>query len=122
MDNKQIVRRVYELIFNGHDPEAADEFIKEDYIQHNPEVENGREGFKKFFRAFFTRHPDFKFSIKRLIAEGDYVAVHGHATEAGPERGTVIVDIYRLENGKLAEHWDVLQQVPQKTANNNSMF
>ena len=122
MDNKDIILKVYEEIFNGHNLAVCSKYIKEDYIQHNPVVENGITGFEKFFNKMFTRTPDFHFDIKHLIAEGDYVVVHGHATTGKTGRGGAVVDIYRLENGKLAEHWDVLQQVPETTANGNTMF
>ncbi len=120
MSNKEIIKRVYEVIFNGHNLEAVTDFIREDYIQHNPRVEAGREGFVKFFREMYAKHPDFKINIKHLIAEGDFVVVHTHATGTGAERGAAVVDIYRLENGQLAEHWDVIQPIPENAI--NSMF
>ena len=119
-ENKEIIRRVYQEIFNGHNLALTKEFIKEDYIQHNPRVEPGRAGFEKFFKEMFARSPGFRLDVKHMIAEGDYVVVHIHALGTNLERGAAVVDIYRLENGKLAEHWDVIQPIPEDAI--NSMF
>jgi predicted SnoaL-like aldol condensation-catalyzing enzyme len=121
MANKEIVLKMYEVVFNGHDLDRVDEFIKEDYIQHNPRVKTGRSGFIEFFKIHFEKFPEFKFEIKKLIAEGDYVVVHGHATGVGGNGGAV-ADIYRFENGKAAEHWDILQQIPTEFVHENGMF
>ena len=122
MDNKEVIRKFYAEVFNGHDLAAAEKYIRNDYIQHNPRVENGLDGFKKFFTMMFARSPGFHFDIKLLIAEDDYVVVHGNATGTGISLGGAVVDIYRLENGRLAEHWDVLQQVPETSVNGHTMF
>ncbi len=122
MNNKEIIKGLYAEVFNGHNLEATKNFIKEDYIQHNPRVENGREGFVKFFKETFGRHPKFKIEIKHLIADGDYVAVHTHATGMNLQLGAAVVDIYRLEDGKVAEHWDVIQNIPETSINGHTMF
>lgn len=123
MTNKEIVLKMYEVIFNGHDLRRASEFIKEDYIQHNPRAKTGLEGFVNFFRdTLFKAHPEFKAEIKNIFAEGDYVVVHFHANFGIGEPGAVVVDIYRMENGKAAEHWDVVQPMPTEFAHNNGMF
>lgn len=128
MNNKEIIQRVYDEIFNGHKLEVVADFFKEDYIQHNPGIGTGREGFIRFHRdVWFKKYPDFKANIKRIVAEGEYVVVYHNATGtsymgANPKRGLAVVDIYRLENGKLAEHWDVAQPVPEKSENKNTMF
>lgn len=120
MTNKEIILKLYEVVFNGHDVDRAGEFIKEDYIQHNPRVKDGLEGFKEFFRS--PHFANFKVEIKHIIAEGDYVVLHTHATTAPGEPGTAVVDIYRMEDGKAAEHWDVLQPMPKEFVHNNGMF
>ena len=122
MTNKEIVEKMYEVVFNGHNLNRAGEFIKEDYIQHNPKVKTGLAGFIEYFTAHFQKAPDFKFEIKRIIAEGDYVVVHGHATAGCQGNGGAVADIYRFENGKAAEHWDILQMVPSEFAHDNGMF
>jgi predicted SnoaL-like aldol condensation-catalyzing enzyme len=117
MTNKETIKHVYEVIFNRHNLNAAIDFMNEDYIQHNPHSETGRKGFIKFFETFFREKPDFKFEIKKMIAEGDLVVVHGQAEFAG--NNVAVVDIYRLVNGKLAEHWDVIQPIPEKMEHNH---
>ena len=71
---------------------------------------------------FAQTYPDFRMETKRLIAEGDYVVAHNHLIRKPGERGTAVVDIFRLENGKIVEHWDVVQEVPETSANHNTMF
>ncbi|MBN1367501.1 MAG: ester cyclase [Dehalococcoidales bacterium] len=122
MNNKEIIRRVYADIFNGRNLALIKDFIREDYIQHNPEVDNGIEGVVKYFNQLFTKFPHFRIDIKRIIAEGDYVVVHTNAVGVDLPQGAAVVDIYRLENGKIVEHWDVIQPVPEKTANGHTMF
>jgi len=123
MTNKEVVEKLYEVVFNGRNLDAAGEFIHENYIQHNPRAQTGLEGFKNFVRdALFANFPEFRINIKRIIAEGDYVAVHTHAIPEAGSRGNAVVDIYRFENGKIAEHWDVIQPVPESTVSGNGMF
>ena len=123
MENKEIVARFYEIVFNGHNHDKVADFLKEDYIQHNPGVRTGREGFMSFIREFHQKNPpDFRLNIKRMIAEGDYVVVHLHADSKSAKLQAAVVDIYRIEDGKLAEHWDVVQPVPKESANTNTMF
>ncbi len=111
MDNKEIVRRFYQEFFNGHDVDAALRYVREDYIQHNPGVAQGRAGLMEGFREKFRTEPDFHLELQMLIAEGDKVAVYlKNVGPAGNTRARV-VDIYRLSDGLLAEHWDVLQPV-----------
>lgn len=107
--NKAVIRSFYEEFFNGHIVESADKYVREDYIQHNPGVAQGREALKAAFAEKFKAHPEFRLNIQMLIAEQDMVAVY--LKNVDPEGNTKcrVVDIYRLENGMLAEHWDVLQ-------------
>lgn len=107
--NKEVIQKFYQEFFNDHIIEAADKYIREDYIQHNPGVEQGREGIKKGFAEKFVVDPTFHLDIQMMIAEKDMVAVY--LKNVDPEGNTKcrVVDIYRLEDGKLAEHWDVLQ-------------
>jgi predicted SnoaL-like aldol condensation-catalyzing enzyme len=122
MTNKEIIEKMYEVIFNGHDLSRASEFIKEDYIQHNPGVKTGLKGFVDAFVLHFQRAPQFRVEIKHLIAEGEYVVVHLHAKGKPEDMGGAVVDIYRMEDGKAAEHWDVLQSIPAEFVHNNGMF
>ncbi len=111
MTNKEIVKSFYEEFFNGHQIEAADRYVQENYIQHNPGVAQGRAGLKEAFAKKFELDPTFKLEIQMLIEEKDMVVVY--IKNIDPEGNTKVrvVDIYRLEDGKLAEHWDVLQPV-----------
>ncbi|MBN1367500.1 MAG: ester cyclase [Dehalococcoidales bacterium] len=122
MNNKEIIQKVYTEIFNGRNLALMKDFIKEDYIQHNPQCENGLEGVIKFFKELMVKFPDFRLDIKRIIAEGDYVVLHCHMVGVDVPQGVAIMDIFRLENGKIAEHWDVVQPIPEKTASGNAMF
>ncbi len=109
MTNKEVIQAFYQEFFNDHIVESADKYVKEDYIQHNPGVGQGRECLKKAFAEKFIQIPTFHLDIVRMIAEDDMVAVY--LKNVGPDGNTRcrVVDIYRLEDGKLAEHWDVLQ-------------
>lgn len=123
MDNKEIVKKLYEVVFNGHDLSRAGEFIKEDYIQHNPGTKTGLQAFIDAFRdGQFKKNPEFKFEIKHLIAEGNYVVVHGHAIPKPEDIGVAVMDMYRFEDGRAVEHWDIIQLIPEKSANDNGMF
>jgi predicted SnoaL-like aldol condensation-catalyzing enzyme len=121
--NKKLVRDFYEMAFNQHKPtEAAKKYIGSKYIQHNPNVPNGAEAFYGYFEGFFKKNPQSHVSIKRALADGDLVALHLNSKVDEKDRGRAIVDIFRVENGKIVEHWDVIQEVPEKTANGNTMF
>jgi predicted SnoaL-like aldol condensation-catalyzing enzyme len=83
---------------------------------------DGKQPFIDFFSEFYKKHPDARMEIKRMIAENDLVVVHTHSQLSKAERGSAVVDIFRLENGKIVEHWDVIQAIPEKAANDNGMF
>jgi len=102
--------------------EAFENWVEPGYIQHNPLAATGRDAASAFLEPFFQGHPDAVYSIKRIIADGNLVAVHSHARFAPGERGLAVVDILRVEHCKIAEHWDVAQPVPEKSANSNGMF
>ena len=102
--------------------EAFDTWVREDYIQHNPVAPDGREPAIDALSGWLSTQPDFTYDVKRIIADGDLVAVHMHARPTPEDRGFAVVDIFRVEGCKIAEHWDVLQPVPEISANNNTMF
>ena len=102
--------------------EAFETWVEPGYIQHNPLAKTGRDAAIAFLEPFFQSHPDASYSIKRIIAEGNLVAVHSHAKFTADDRGLAVVDILRVEHCKIAEHWDVAQPVPEKSANSNGMF
>jgi predicted SnoaL-like aldol condensation-catalyzing enzyme len=112
----------YEKGLNQKDFEAAAKHFGPRYIQHNPGAPDGIEGFKAFIAMRKEKFPNARSEIKRVFAEGDFVILHVHGVREPGERGVAIVDIFRLENGKIVEHWDVVQPIPEKPANNNGMF
>ena len=121
--NKRIVREWHELAINQHKPEeAVAKYLGPHYRQHNPGAADGAEPFIGFMKRFAQTYPDFHMEPKRIIAEGNYVALHSHLILKPGDRGMAVVDIFRLENGKIVEHWDVVQEVPETSANNNTMF
>jgi predicted SnoaL-like aldol condensation-catalyzing enzyme len=122
-DNKQVVRDFYETAFVKHLPaEAMKNFVGDKYIQHNPHVKDGPEPFITYFTGFYKKNPKATTEIKRMVSEGDLVAVHAHSRANAKDRGYAAIDIFRLENGKIVEHWDAVQPVPEKSANTNTMF
>jgi predicted SnoaL-like aldol condensation-catalyzing enzyme len=120
--NKNIIRRYFQTVINGQNLNAAKDFIAKDYIQHNPTFPPGLQAFIDTFKNIFEQRPGFHAEIKRMIAEDDYVVVHSHVTGSPTDRGNALVDIYRLKNGKIVEHWDVIQPVPEQSANPYTMF
>ncbi len=121
--NKKIVVDFYEGVFLKHQvQDYADRYIGNQYIQHNPHVPDGKAPFVEHFTQYFKENPQAKNSIVRAIAQGDLVVLHVHSTQNNQDRGVAIVDIFRVENGKIIEHWDVQQAVPEQSANNNTMF
>jgi predicted SnoaL-like aldol condensation-catalyzing enzyme len=120
--NKQTVVAFYEAAINQKDFAAAAQYLGPRYIQHNPTAPDGPEGLKKFLQFLREKFPQSHSDIKRVFADGDFVILHVHAVREPGTRGTAIVDIFKLESGKIVEHWDVRQDVPEKSANDNGMF
>ena len=120
--NKKTVVEFYDRALNQKDFEAASRYFGDRYVQHNPNAPDGIEGFKAFLGFLREKFPQSRSEIKRVLADGDFVIVHVHAVRTPGERGAAIVDIFRLENGKIVEHWDVVQPIPEKAANGNGMF
>src|SRR5262245_31291345 len=120
--NKKAVLEFYDKALNQKDFDAAAKYFGARYLQHNPGAPDGIDGFKAFIALRKEKFPNARSEIKRAFAEGDYVVLHVHGVREPGERGVAVVDIFRLENGKIVEHWDVVQPVPEKTANNNGMF
>lgn len=121
--NKQNAIAFYELMFNECQPaEAVEQYVGETYIQHNAHVADGKAGFINYFERMAAEYPGKYVTVKRAIAENEFVVLHcfqewpGDANYAG-------IDIFRFdESGKIREHWDALQVIPARSANDNGMF
>jgi predicted SnoaL-like aldol condensation-catalyzing enzyme len=120
--NKQTVRAFEDAALNQKDFEAASKYLGSRYTQHNPAAADGPEGLKAYIAFLKEKFPNNHSEIKHIFADGDYVIVHDHAVREPGTRGNAIVNIYKLENGKVVEHWDVIQPIPEKAANANGMF
>lgn len=125
--NERIVVQFYDRVFNQrHDvAKLAKKYLTKDYIQHNPFVPTGRQGFIDAIGGFLPYVPlSTKYEIKRVIASGDLVVLHVHVHTPGDGNpGTALIDIFRVNNdGKISEHWDVAQQIPDSMPHDNGMF
>jgi predicted SnoaL-like aldol condensation-catalyzing enzyme len=120
--NKKTVLEFYEAGLNKKDFEAASKYFGPKYIQHNPGAQDGVEGFKAFLAFLRDKFPNSHSEIKKVFAEGDFVILQVHSVREPGTRGRAIVDIFRLENGKIVEHWDVVQDIPEKMPHSNGMF
>ena len=120
--NKQNVVAFYNEAINNKDFNAASAYLGSRYTQHNPTAADGPEGLKAFIQFLRDNYPSAHSDIKRVFAEGDYVILHVHSIREPGTRGRAIFDLFKLENGKIVEHWDAVQDIPEKSANPNGMF
>jgi predicted SnoaL-like aldol condensation-catalyzing enzyme len=121
-DNKEIATKFFESIVNEKDFDSASQYLGPWYIEHDPDGTDGPSGLKAYIQFLRDTFPNSHVEIKRVIADGDYVIFHVHSILTPGTRGQAIVDIFRLKNHKVVEHWDVTQEIPEKSANPNGMF
>jgi predicted SnoaL-like aldol condensation-catalyzing enzyme len=119
--NKKKVVEFYEKALNQKDVAAVDKYLGP-YRQHNPQAADGPDGLKGYIGYLKSTAPNFKFEIKRVLADGDFVILHVHGIPEPGARGLAIVDIFRVDGERIVEHWDVIQEIPEKAANSNGMF
>jgi len=117
--NKQFIKDFADKVFIRHELDGLEEFIRDDYIQHNTDCAQGRDGFIEFFTTIFAAVPDFSYTVKQIIAEDDFVWMYSRTTGThtgvpwlgvpadGSRLDFAVIDMFRLRDGKIAEHWDV---------------
>lgn len=120
--NLALVRGLFDAVLNPMDSSAVDRFIAPGYIQHNPNVETGREPLKAFLDFIKGASPEAVHDVKRMFADGDHVIAHYHVRRWPGDNGFAVIDIFRIEDGLIAEHWDVSQDVVVGGPNVNGMF
>lgn len=120
--NKENAIAFYQMAYNGNPTEAVKLYVGAEYIQHNPLVGNDTEAFIEYFEKMFTEYPNKSIQFVRSVAEGDLVALHTHQTWPDSDQ-YVTMDFFRFDiNGKIVEHWDSIQQIPKRSAHNNTMY
>ena len=120
--NKKSAVAFYRTAYEGNPRRAVEEFVGSDYLQHNPDVADGTEGFIEYFERMAREYPKKSIDFVRVIAEGDLVALHTHQVWPGNEE-FVTMDFFRFDNqGKIVEHWDAIQRIPEQSKSGRSMY
>ena len=118
----RVCHSFYEDFFNKHEIQQASTVVAVDYKQHNPYVPDGKTPFVEYFEEYFKQNPLSRARIVRSATDGDLVYLHVHSTNGADDLGQAVIDIFRVVDGMIVEHWDVIQEVPVHAANNNTMF
>ena len=121
-ENKRNAVAFYKTAYEGNPKKAVEQYVGDNYIQHNPDVADGLNGFIEYFERMRNEYPNKSIEFVRCIAEGDLVALHTH--QVWPENDQyVTMDFFRFDQeGKICEHWDAIQQVPEQSENPNTMY
>ncbi len=121
-ENKKNAVAFYKTAYEGNPKKAVEQYVGDNYIQHNPDVADGLNGFIEYFERMRSEYPNKSIEFVRCIAEGDLVALHTH--QVWPENDQyVTMDFFRFDQeGKICEHWDAIQQVPEQSENPNTMY
>jgi predicted SnoaL-like aldol condensation-catalyzing enzyme len=119
--NRNTVLAFYDAAINRKDFNAARELVGECYIQHNPLIADGVDGLAGFIAQIKEAFPDLRAEVKRVFADGDFIIAHTHGVRVPGQKGSAIIDIFRFEDGKIVEHWDVIQPIPDEAKNENGM-
>ena len=123
MSPREVVEQFVEVFYRQKNVrQAFEDWVHPGYIQHKPSLPDGREPVIEFLEGLLERFPERTFTIHRIIASEDLVAVHYHSQATREDRGVAVVDIFRVEGCRMVEHWDVVQPVPEESANDNTMF
>jgi Uncharacterized protein conserved in bacteria len=120
--NLALVRTVYLEVLEPLDSSQVDRYFRPDYIQHSPMAETGAAGLKAFLNWARSVSPDAQHFVKRMFADGDYVIAHVHVVITPGTPGVAVVDIFRIQDGLIAEHWDASQELTGRSANTNGVF
>jgi predicted SnoaL-like aldol condensation-catalyzing enzyme len=121
--NAQKVIAFMDTVFNKKQvKEGFDKYVGDKYIQHNPIAPDGKEAAVEVLGKALQALPGWTYEFKHAYVDGDIVVLHSHVRMKADDRGMAVVDIFRFEKGKIVEHWDVVQPIPEKSANNNTMF
>ncbi len=120
--NKQAAIDFYRMAYLGDPVAAVERFVGAEYIQHNPDVGDGTDGFIEYFQRMARDYPDKTIDVRRVVAEGDLVALHTHQVWPGGEE-YVTMDFFRFDgSGRIIEHWDAIQKVPSHTKSGRTMY
>jgi predicted SnoaL-like aldol condensation-catalyzing enzyme len=112
-----------DMVFNQKKvKEGFDKYVGAYYKQHNPFAADGAQAAIDFLAPYLEKATGYSYDFKHVYVDGDIVVVHSHVKRDANDRGSAVVDIFRLEKGKVVEHWDVIQPIPEKSANDNTMF
>ncbi|WP_244373401.1 nuclear transport factor 2 family protein [Streptomyces griseorubiginosus] len=121
-ESKKVVTAVFHGLAVEKDPTVFERYAVDSFIEHNPQHADGVAAATELFTGLFAGNPEVSIDVKRVIAEGDYVAVHHHLKLKPADRGFACIEFFRVREGKIVEHWDAVQAVPETSANDNTMF